>query len=468
MAITYTAHGAAQEVTGSKHLFSFDHQQLLLDCGMFQGKRFEAYQKNEKLSFDPAAITDVILSHGHFDHCGSLPTLCKHGYQGNISCTPPTRDIANLVLMDSAHLQVKDCEFLLKKHPEMQACQPLYDTNDVLKATQQFVTINLHRPFTVAGGVKVEFLDAGHILGSAMTLLSFPHRNGDRGLQVLYTGDVGRPGTPIIRDPDLFPDVDYLICESTYGNRKHDPVEDARAQLADVLSSTFKKGGKVIIPAFAIGRTQELIYHLHLLMDEGRMPKVDIFVDSPMAVNATSIFRVHPQCYDTEVHQRFLDHHQNPFGFSQVHYVMDVEDSKKLNDRAEPCIIIASSGMCEGGRILHHLKNNITNPANTVLIVGFMAQNTLGRRLADRVPEVRIFGETYPLRARVKILNTFSAHADYEDLCRYVGRLNKSRLRGVFLVHGDPDAQANLKTLFEGLGCANVVLPAPGEAHRLG
>jgi metallo-beta-lactamase family protein len=467
MSLQYSSYGAAKEVTGSKHLFTFEGQRILLDCGVFQGKRLEAWEKNLKLPFDAKDINEVILSHGHYDHCGNLPTLVKQGYKGNIYATPASRDIANLIMMDAAHIQQLDAAFLCRKYPEKHFCTPLYEAKHVLAALEQFVTINYRRPFTVAGGVTAEFYEAGHILGSAMTLLTFPKRDGKAGPRVLYTGDVGRPNMPIHRDPDPFPDADYILCEGTYGNRLHDPIDDAMAQLATVVSETFAKGGKVIIPAFAVGRTQELIYFLHLLSDAKRIPVCDIFVDSPMAVNATSIFRVHPECYDEKIHEQFLAHHKNPFGFGKVKYLVDAEESKALNERTEPCIIISSSGMCEGGRILHHLKNNIGDERNTILIVGYMGANTLGRRLADRQPEISIFGQRYPLKARVKILNTFSGHADYEDLLHYLSKVDRKRVKALFLVHGDTDALLAFKPKIESLGFSKVIIPEPGQAFNL-
>jgi len=296
-------------------------------------------------------------------------------------------------------------------------------------------------------------------------VLTFPVDGQVR--RVAFTGDLGRVGMPIIRDPDLLPPVDYLLLDGTYGNRLHDPIEDAERQLAEVIRDTARKGGKIIIPSFAIGRTQELIYYLHLLCDKGEIPNLDIFVDSPMAVNATSIFRVHQECYDDSIRQAFIDHHANPFGFEQLHYITNLSESKKLNDRLDPCIIISSSGMCEGGRILHHLKNNIGDPRNTILVVGFMAENTLGRAIADRKPVVKIFGNPYPLRARVKILNTFSAHADYSDIRQYVSQLDLGRLRRIYLVHGESDALTHLRQVLLEAGVKSVEAVEPGKEYRL-
>jgi len=368
--------------------------------------------------------------------------------------------------MDCAHIMAKDYEWMRRKEPAKRAYPPLYDERDVIAALGHFVTLNYHRRFPVMDGVTCEFHNAGHILGSSMVQLSF--REGGTARSVCFTGDLGRHGMPIVASPDPIPNVDYLFCEGTYGNRLHDPMNQAQYELAQVIGETVKRGGKIIIPAFAIGRTQQLIYSLHRLKDARKIPDIDIFVDSPMAVNATGIFRVHQECYNEDVHKAFLDHHDNPFGFSGLHYVTELGESQALNERKEPCIILSSSGMCEAGRILHHLKNNITDPRNTILVVGYMAENTLGRALADRKPVVKIFGTEYPLRARVKILNTFSAHADYEDILAYVGAMDLERLKCVFLVHGELDALKNLKELLLSTTRVRAVeIPEAGRTYKL-
>ena len=461
--VSFTSYGAAREVTGSKHMLNVDGHDYLIDCGMFQGRREETYKRNRVLPFDPVSLRAVVLSHGHFDHCGNLPSLTRLGFDGNIYATPATRDIANLIMMDSAHIMAKDYEWLRKKEAGKMAYQPIFEERDVLRTVDQFVTVGYGREFPLDGDMKCQFLDAGHILGSSVVVLTLPAAEGRDELKIAFTGDLGRPGMPILRDPEPLPDVDYIICEGTYGDRLHDPIEDAKEQLGEVIRETAAKGGKVVIPSFAVGRTQELVYFLHLLKDEQKIPDLDIFVDSPMAVNATGIFRVHQECYDEETHQAFLDHHKNPFGFEGLHYTSDVSESKAINNRPDPCIIISSSGMCEAGRILHHLKNNITDSKNTILIVGFMAANTLGRAIADRKPEVSIFGNKMPLKARVKILNTFSAHADYRDITEYVGGVDASRLKKVFLVHGEDDALTHLKGELEGIGVRAVEIV---EAER--
>jgi len=463
--------GAAEEVTGSKHLLEFDGRRVLFDCGMFQGRRAEAREKNSRLPFEAEGIDAVLLSHAHFDHSGALPVLAKDGFPGNVYCTPATREISSLILMDSAYLQAKDAEFVKKKRARGQdtdepvPVEPLYDADDVLRSLDYVMTVSYHRTFKVAGGVRATFYDAGHILGSCLTRVEFGE--GGSGLAVGYTGDLGRDGMAIIRNPELLPEIDYLICESTYGNRRHDPMEQALDELAEVTNRAYQNRGKLIIPAFAVERTQELVYYLHLLYDWGRIPEMPIFVDSPMAVNATSIFRTHPECYDPATREAFIDHHKNPFGFETLRFVTSVEESKSLNTLDEPAVIISSSGMCEGGRILHHLANNISDSRNTVLIVGFMAAHTLGRRLADRASEVKIFGQKYPVRARVKIINAFSAHADYEEIRAWTARLDLNRLKGVFLVHGEPEAQANLKEVLQEEGIKRVEILRFGEKVEL-
>ena len=442
--------GGAEEVTGSKHFLRVDGDLIQVDCGAFQGRRAETDKKNRTWNYDADVVSAVVLTHAHYDHCGLLPLMSKRGFSGNMYTTPATRDLANLILMDSAHIQAKDIEYLKKraaKRNEQFNKQPLFTEREVVDCLTRFVTLSYHRPFHLNEGIYAEFYDAGHILGSAVTVLNI-ERSG-ASLSIAFSGDLGRKDLPILRDPEHIPPVDYMVMESTYGNRLHDPIESASAKLAAVVNETVERNGKIIIPAFTVGRTQELVYMLHLLSDEGRIPKVPVYVDSPMATNATSIFRVHQECYDEETRRAFLDHHRNPFGFNELNYVVNTEESKRLNTLKGPAIIISASGMCESGRILHHLKNNIENPANTILVVGFMAQNTLGRRIVERQPEVKIFGDRYRLKARVTVLNAFSAHADYAGILEYLGKLDRKKLKRVFLVHGEPKAQSHLKSMLE-------------------
>jgi metallo-beta-lactamase family protein len=428
---------------------------------MFQGKRKEAYRKNLNLPFAPRDVDAVILTHAHFDHSGNLPSLLKQDYNGNIYCTPATRDLTSLILLDSAHIQQMDAEYARKKGKGF-VPDPLYDQEDVARTLESMVAIGYRRPFDVPGG-RVTFLDAGHILGSSLVVIELKD-----GPTVAFTGDLGRPGLPILRDPQVLPPVDHLVLESTYGDRLHDKMDDAEARLGAVVRRIVEEEGKLVIPSFAVERTQELVYFLHLLSDAGSIPRgLPIFVDSPMAVNATGIFRMHPECFDSETWQAFLLHDKNPFGFAGLHYITNVEDSKALNRMPGPMIIISASGMCEAGRILHHLKNTIENPANTVLIVGFMAEHTLGRRLLERRPEVNIFGEPYPVRARIEKINAFSAHADYGEIVDYFGKIDGSRLRDTILVHGEPDALTALEARLLSHGAKRVTIAEAGKRYRL-
>ncbi len=459
--------GAAEEVTGSKHFLQFRDQHLMVDCGAFQGKREEADAKNRNWSFDTSGITSMILTHAHYDHSGLIPLLVKKHFEGNIFTTPASRDLASLIMMDSAHIQAKDIEFLQKKaHKRGESFdkKPLYTEDDVVRSLDHFITVSYHRPFLAGDGLRVTFYDAGHILGSALAVVELAH-NG-QSMKIGFSGDLGRKNLPILRDPEQIPDVDYLIMESTYGDRLHEPIETAMEKLADVITRTINRGGKIIIPAFAIERTQELVYFLHLLSDQKKIPPVPVYVDSPMATNATSIFRVHQECYDEQTRQAFLVHHKNPFGFNELHYITGQEESKELNSKEEPAVIISSSGMCEAGRILHHLLHNIEDSRNTVLIVGYMAENTLGRRIVEKKPEVKIFGDYYKLNAEVVTLDTFSAHADYNDILEYVSRLDFHRLKEIFLVHGEKSAQDHLKSLMDEKGYKTTIMKA-GEKYTL-
>jgi len=463
MQIEFYSWGAAQEVTGSKHFLHIDDITLMIDCGAFQGKREIADKKNREWDFDPAKIDAAILTHAHYDHSGLIPLLVKRGFKGNIYATPATRDLAGLILNDSAHIQKKDIEYLQKhSHGDLVIKEPLFTDKDVLNAMSSIISIPYNRPFPIADGIFVTFIDAGHILGSSQVLLEI-EKNGEKA-RIGFSGDLGRKNLPILKDPDIFPEPDFLFLESTYGNRLHDTIEFASDKLADIISKTASRGGKIIIPAFSIERTQELVYIIHLLMYQKKIPEIPIYVDSPMATNATSIFSAHPECFDDETRQNFLVHNKNPFGFNQLHYVQDTSESKALNGLKVPAIIISSSGMCEAGRILHHLKNNIEDHRNTILIVGFMAENTLGRKIADRSETVKIFGVEYLLKAEVKILNAFSAHADYNEILDYVSNFSSGKLKRIFLVHGEPDAQEslNLKLIEKNF---NPIIMEPGKKY---
>jgi metallo-beta-lactamase family protein len=454
--------GAARTVTGSLHLVEAGGRRILLDCGLFQGKRAEANRFNREFPVAPASVDAVLLSHAHIDHSGLLPKLWRDGFRGRVYCTRATHDLCAAMLADSAHIQEKDVEWVNRRERRSgaEALEPLYGLGDVEGVLETFVGVDYGVPFVPFPGVEVEYRDAGHILGSATAMLTVTERG--RTVKLGFTGDVGRAGGPILRDPQPMSDCDVLVCESTYGGQVHESFEHAKERLAEVVGETVAKGGKVIIPAFAVGRTQEIVFRLDELANEGRLPPVPVFVDSPLAVDVTSVFRAHPECYGEQLREYML-RDPNPFGFARLAYVRDAADSKKLNESRLPMVIISASGMCEAGRVLHHLRNGIEDPRNTILIVGYCAPETLGRRIVERQSEVRIFGEPYRLRARVEVLDAYSAHADEPELVRFVGHLDPRRLRKIFLVHGDPSRQLALADALVAAGYARALAPARGE-----
>ncbi|MDR0321607.1 MAG: MBL fold metallo-hydrolase [Treponema sp.] len=451
--------GAAEEVTGSKHVFEIDGKSYLIDCGAFQGARAEAEKKNRDFGIPVDRVESVILTHGHLDHCGLLPLLTKNGYQGNIYATPASRDIASLIMMDSANIQARDAKYLkgqAQKKGEKFNWTPLFTEQDAIKAVSQTIGVSYNRPMFIGDGISLEFYDAGHILGSAIASIKI--KKGSDELNILATGDLGRKGKPIIRNPAIPETVpDYIILESTYGDRRHDSAEEAIEKLANIAKRTVEKRGKILIPSFAIERTQELIYYFHTLVDEGIIPEVPIYVDSPMATNATTIFQVHPECYSEEIKDAFIKHHKNPFGFNSLHFTTSVEESKALNEHKGPLIIISADGMCEAGRIQHHLIHNIQDPNTTIMTVGYMAENTLGRRIRNRESEVKIHGDWFRLRAHVEEINAFSAHADYFEMLEWLKAVDTSKLKTIFLVHGEKKSQAFLKKYLEENGFQNKV-----------
>ncbi len=460
--------GAVRTVTGSMHLLTVNGSRILLDCGLFQGRRQESFERNRNLPLDAATIDAVILSHAHIDHSGNIPSLVKNGFERNIYTTPASRDLCSAMLRDAGHIQEDDTRYVNKKRAKkgLPPLEPLYTVDEATESLRNFVSVGYDRPFAIAPGVTLTFRDAGHILGSAITQIDV-EEGGDKK-RLVFTGDLGRRGMPILKDPHPVEDVDYLMIESTYGDRLHDPVEAADEELRDVVVDTYRRGGKVIVPAFSVGRTQELVYALHRLTVSRDLPHLPIFVDSPLSVNVTEIFRLHPECFDSELNQFIVaGNHRDPFGFSRLTYIRAVEASKELNFLREPAIIISASGMCEAGRILHHLKNNIEDPRNTVLIVGWQAPHTLGRRLVERQSVVKIFGEEYSLKARVETINGFSAHADRAELLDYARQVGGARLKSAFVVHGEEPSSLALADGLRELGLGQVIVPRVGEEVEL-
>jgi len=454
-----TFHGAAQTVTGSQHLLNVNGKKILLDCGLYQGPRQETFDRNRHFGYDPRSVEVLILSHAHTDHAGNIPSLVKNGFDGPIIATPASRDLANFMIRDSARIQESDAEYMNKKRARRgePPLEPIYDSQDAEAALKLFKTRNYNEPFEAVEGVTAQFVEAGHILGSASVVLDI--KEGWRTFRFAFSGDIGRKGAPLLNDPVQLAEVDFVITESTYGNRMHKPPEEAQAQLRKVMQQAVERGGKVIVPAFAVGRSQEVIFALHKMFEGGDLPRIPIYLDSPLAVNVSKVFGAHSNLYDAEA-QEYLkrDDDGNLFTYPELTYIGSVEESKALNDKSGPMVIISASGMCETGRVLHHLRNSIENPRNTVLIVSWQAPDTLGRRLVEKTPRVKIFGEPYNLKANVEVINGFSAHADQAGLSEWALAL-KGRLKKVFLVHGEPEpAEALAAKLREG-GLPEVYYP---------
>ncbi len=464
-----TFFGATRTVTGSMHLVEFQGQRFLLECGLYQGRRRQARERNAHFPFDPHAIQAVLISHAHLDHSGNLPTLVKQGFQGKIYASRASVALAGLMLPDSAHVQEKDVEFIEKRRhrrrrigqdPGEAPVEPLYNQQDVERTLSLFEPVAYRAPFVLQDGLTVELYDAGHLLGSAA--LVFEARTNGRSVRFAFSGDVGRPNVPILRDPEPLPPVDYLVLEATYGDRLHKRDEVVAEKLARVVTRTAARGGRIVVPAFAVGRTQHLVYLLHQLVDQQRIPPVPIYVDSPLAVNITEVYRQHTECYDEET-ARYLFEAEDPFGFSRLRYITDVAESKALNELHGPFIVISASGMCEAGRILHHLRHSLGDPRNTILITGFQAAETLGRKLVEGWQEVKIFGEPVRVRAEIVTMNELSAHADQAELLRWV-RPMVATLKAVYLVHGEPAAcEALAERLREAYGL-DVHIPEFGQS----
>lgn len=461
--------GANRSVTGSRHILKINNKQILMDCGLFQGKRGKQIEYNRYLSFNPQKIDAVILSHAHIDHCGNLPNLVKNGFNGAIYATHATADLCAYMLQDSAYIQEKDVLYLNEKRTKegLPLLEPIYSQEDVQNTLLRFKPISYNTGFEVLPDVKGCLYEAGHILGSSITLLTVHDKEKNTMRKIAYTGDLGRNNLPLLRDPYQVPEADYLIIESTYGNRFHEAIGDVEKKLEAIFTRTCQKGGKLIIPAFALGRTQEVIYTMNKLYQEKRIPDVPIYVDSPLAVNISEVFKRHTECFDREVRMLFLDKRKDPLGFKRLNYIATVEDSKKLNEHQGPCVIISASGMCEFGRILHHLKNSLEDDRNTILIVGYMAENTLGRRLIEKYPSVPIFGKPYRVRAHIEVIDAFSAHADRNDLLNFIQGV--SGLRKIFLVHGEEKQLLALRQglIDHGMKEETIIVPRFGEEVEL-
>ena len=466
-----TFNGGAKTVTGSQYLLEVNGYRLLLDCGMFQGKRKKAFELNRQSPCAGKDLDAVILSHAHIDHSGNIPCLVRNGFQGDIFTTSATRDLCAIMLLDSAFLQEKDVEYVNRKRARegKKPFEPLYTKGDVVEAMHYFVGMSYNRKRQILPGVELTLVDAGHMLGSAHVVLDIQDKDTGSARRLVFSGDIGRPGIPIIRDPEPITEgADILIIESTYGNRSHPPYIESEKELKRIVNETVANGGSLLIPAFAVGRTQQIVYALHKLFVKGEIPKIPVYVDSPLATRTTDIFRLHPEVYDEEILKFMLqDRENNPFGFETLKYTGSVEESKILSSSDSPAIVISASGMMEGGRILHHLKRRIGNPKNTILITGWQAPYTLGRRIVDGEADIRIYGEEYQVRAKVEVVTGFSGHADREGLLAWAGAMQKKPTH-TFVVHGEEEAAvAFAKALQTELGFTNVHIPDPEQSFTL-
>ncbi len=453
--------GGVRTVTGSMHVLETGDERVLLECGLYQGRHKESYEKNSNLPFpfDVNEIDAMMLSHAHIDHCGNIPSLAKKGFQGNIFSTPATRDLCSVMLMDAAYIQQQDADYINRHElydQEMGPVLPIYNEQDVLKSLSQYVSVDYHRSFQVTPRIKANFLDAGHVLGSAIVSLDVKKKNGEK-IKIAFSGDLGRKHMPLMSNPEAPEGVDYLMIESTYGDRLHDPIDTMKRELARVVNETYARKGKLIIPSFALERTQLLVFTLNQLTREKLIPEIPIYVDSPLSISITDVFKLHPDGLDAATRE-FIRKNGDPFGFKNLVYLTDTESSRALNFKTESMIIISASGMCEGGRIVHHLRNNIENPNNTILIIGYQAQHTLGRRIVEKRRKIRIFGVERELNARVEVINSFSAHADRTELLEFVEACGK-RLKGIFIVHGDEEQSLALQGYIQKMGFQNVVVP---------
>jgi metallo-beta-lactamase family protein len=456
--------GAAREVTGSKHLITLDNgKKILLDCGMYQGKGMDTDAMNRNLGFSPRDIDYLILSHAHIDHSGLIPYIAKLGFEGSIITTHATRDLCAIMLADCGKIQEHDTEMNNKKRARknQSPLEPIYTKADAEQVMQFFIGIPYNKPHRVSKGIKVTFTNTGHLLGGGVVNLQI--KESDKTTRIAFTGDIGRPVNRILRPPQPFPQADIVICESTYGNRLHESTVVAEEKLLDVIKRTcVEKRGKLIIPSFSIGRTQEVIYSLNNFYNSGKLPKIKVFVDSPLSVNATNIFRLHRECFNDNMLE-LMETDPDPFGFNDLYFITKVEDSKRLNDIQEPCIIISASGMMEAGRVKHHLANNISDPKNTVLAVGYCAPTTLGARILRGDKEISIFGNVYLVKADIERIDSYSGHADYNEMIQFLDCQEKENVKQLILVHGEIDAQEFFRDKLIEKGFRNISIPEFGE-----
>lgn len=460
--------GAVREVTGSKHLITTESgKKLLLDCGMFQGKGLETDAMNRDLGFDPATIDHIILTHAHIDHSGLIPYVYKLGFRGSVICTDATRDLCAIMLVDTGHIQVGDVKWFNKRRIArgQDPVEPIYNEEDARASMELFISVAYDRKFRIDSNISVRFTNTGHMLGSGTVTLEITEKG--KTTVLAYTGDIGRPVNRILKAPQPFPQCDYLITESTYGDRLHPQLQEAEGELLRVLRETcVEKKGKLIIPAFAIGRTQEVVYSFNNFFNDGLLPKINIYVDSPLAINATGIFRLYTNYLNENVKHVML-HDPDPFGFKSLFYITRAEDSKKLNSLKQPCVIISAAGMMEAGRVKHHLANNIDNPANTILAVGYCSPRTLGARILRGEKEISIFGQKHEVKATIERIEAFSGHGDYHEMLNYVGCQDKKSVKKVFLVHGEYEAQAFYKNELEKSGFRHVDIPSKGQVVNI-
>ncbi|MDI9865173.1 MBL fold metallo-hydrolase [Flectobacillus sp. DC10W] len=461
-------HGAAQTVTGSKHLITLKNgKKLLLDCGMFQGRGNETDSLNREFGFDPAEIDYMVLSHAHIDHSGLIPKLVNEGYKGKVYCTYPTKDLAQILLLDSAHIQETDAKFINKKRRDSNksALKPLYETQDVMRCLIRFVPKELDEWHQIDEDIQLKFTEAGHILGAAVVNLKI--KEDEEIKHLTFTGDVGRYNDSLLKSPAPFPQADIIICESTYGDSLHDDAQVSEEEFIKVILRTcFEREGKLIIPAFSVGRTQELVYILNRLIESGRIPSLNVYVDSPLSTEATRITYNHPECFNKKL-LKYMEHDENPFDFSTLRYITDKESSQDLNQKKEPCIIISASGMAEAGRVKHHIANSIQNFRNTILLAGYCEPNSLGGRLKLHPSNVTIFGEEYQVKAEIAEIKSLSAHADYEDLSQFLSCQDSQLVKQFFVVHGEPEVQEHFKRKLIKKGFVEVYIPAPHQSFHV-